>query len=894
MEKSGEGYVKGVLSGDYIVISGKLKKNSDDVPEEINLFLTGLNAPKINSQSSYEEDFCGWESRNFLRQRIIGKIVKYNVDYNQGANLVGQVFFEGKNLNVELVRKGLAKVNTTKSNEALMKTGFFANMKKAEEEASKSNLGIHGNKNNAVMRKITKHEDIDAKAFFEENKEKELDAMLEVVFNCSGFLVYLKEFNYVIKASLRFCGIPNRDTFFYKAGKAYVERLFIHRDVKLKMFSVDDKGSFIVDVYDHRLNATTGASELKNLSSMVLGAGYSKLYVSTNIRNDTKDVEAAKEAQNKGQLSGNRVWEGFTKRPEKENKVSTSSSQACTFEGTVQMIHSGDSLSIKEKDTNTVRRVFLSHMKAPVFAKPNTNEEDKPWAFESKNHLIKVAIGKKVRAEFDFSREMKEGRIMSFYSVIITEGDAEKNLNYDILESGYALCNPPRGNDNDTSKYLEAYVEAEIKAKEKKTHMHSNKTPGIPNFCDILQATPMKKKAMISRHQGLKNTPCVIEHVFSATRFKLRIDKTTCYIPFKLVGLKSVEKDKNNSTQLEDFNMQGVNYASDLFLQRSGFCDIVQCDKTGNYFGMLTVNGVNVGSDVVKAGHAVVFNPQKNVLPNDYRKNEELASRQKLGIWSSEGLNSILCEGEVETGNSKSNQEIKYETKNEQIKLRVTDMVDFKQIYANIIPNKTLSQIEGVLAEYERNMKQGIPLENPIKKGINCMIKYSVDLKYYRVKLLNVHKDDTCEVEFLDYGTIDVVARRNCFKMDDRIATLSPQVVECELANLKYSKNSLRKSMALYPDFIDLDTILPAKIVYSYVKEGKMKYGIVVHFEKLSNTKETIHYDLISKGYAKLDTKKPMGPTISEFKDIEKDAKKRSLGMWVENEESDNEDNDDY
>ena len=528
MEKSGEGYVKGVLSGDYIVLSGKLKKNSDDVPEEKNLFLSGLNAPKINSQSSYEEDFCGWESRNFLREKLIGKIVKYTVDYSQGENLVGQVFYEGKNLNVELVRKGLAKVNTTKSNEALIKTSFFANMKKAEEEAEKSKLGIHGNKNNAVFRKITKHEDIDLKSFFEQNKERELDAMLEVVFNCSGFLVYLKEFNYVIKASLRFVAIPNRDTFFYKAGKAYIERLFIHRDVKLKIFSLDDKSNFIVDVYDNRLNPTTGSTELKNLSTMVLGAAYSKLYISTNFNNDKKDVEAAKEAQTKGQLSGNRVWEGFIKRPEKDVKTFTSNSQATTFEGTVQMIHSGDSLSIKDnKDNNIIKRVFLSHLKAPVFAKPNTEEEDKPWAWESKNHLVKVSIGKKVRAEFDFSREMKEGRIMSFYSVIIIEDGLNVNLNYEILESGYAFCNPPRGNDNDVSKYLEAYVEAELKAKEKKTHIHSNKIPGIRNYCDILQANPKKKKDMISRHQGLKNTPCVIEHVFSATRFKLRIDKTT-------------------------------------------------------------------------------------------------------------------------------------------------------------------------------------------------------------------------------------------------------------------------------------------------------------------------------------------------------------------------------
>jgi len=895
MEKANnEGFVKGVLSGDFIVVSGKLKKGSDDVPEEKNIYLSMLSAPKINAQQSYEEDFCGWESRNYLRNQVIGKVVKYTVDYNQGENVVGQVFIDGKNLNIELVRKGLAKVNQSKSNENLTKTDFYKQIMSAQLEAEKAKIGIwRADRDKAKLTKVTKQDEVDVKDLFEKIKGKEINGMIEVAFNCAGCLIYLKDYSCIIKASLRFVAIPNKETFFYKAGKAYVERLFLHRDCKIRAFHVDDNKNFTVDITDSRINPTTGKPELKNLALMVLNSGYSKLYVSTNFTNDLKDVEAAKDAQAKAQLNAIRVWEGYIKKPEKEVKTSTinSADKGFTFEGFVYNVHSGDSLSIKGKD-GVVRRVFFSHVKSPAFANKNANEEDKPWAWQSKEYLRKTAIGKNVRAEFEFAKEMKEGRIMNFYSVVMKNEDGkETNLNADVLENGLAICNPPRGNDNDVSNYLEKYIQAEVVAKEKKIGVHSTKSPGIPMYCDIANEDPKKKRDMIPRNQSLKSTFCVVEYVYSATKFKLRIDKTTCFIPFKLVGLRCVEKDKNNSKQLDELNLLGADFASEKFLQREGVVDIVQADKSGNYFGVLTVKGVNVGSTVLESGHALIYNPQKNYLPTEYKEKEAIAKKNKLGIWGCQGLATILTEGEVDVSTSGSglNQTKKYEEKDENVKIRVTDMVDFKHFFVNIIPNKTLSTIEKTLSDFENGNKVGVPLDPPIKKGTLCIVKYS-DLKYYRVRILNIMKEEM-EVEFLDYGTVDVVSKRNLFKMEDSISTLPPQVVECELAGLKYSKNSLKKSMDLFPDFIDLENILPARIAYSYVsQEGKPKVGLVIYFEKQSNIKESIHHDLLSKGYAKIDKKKPQSAAIKEFLDIEKAAKTKSTGMWAEMEESDNED----
>lgn len=885
VEKLQEGYVKGVMSGDYLCVSGKLKgTQSTDIPEEINLFLVGVSAPKTNSQTTYEEDPCGWESRNYMRNLLIGKVIKYSIEYTSGENNYAKIFYDGKNLNVELVRLGLAKINTNKTNEKVQKSDFYKNLKEAESEASRMKVGVWKVGNISKI-KITKQDDVKAKELFDQIKGIEVDAMIETVFNCSFFLVLLKEpYNCIIKANLRFVAIPNKESDFYKAGKAYVERLFAHRDVKLKAHFVDDKQIFTVDLIDYgRFNPALKIKEDKNLSNMVLGSGFSKLYISTNIVNEKQDLDAAKEAQANAQNHRLRVFEDYVKKPESEVKKIVS--DATTFEGIVQFAHSGDSLSIKDS-TGIVRRVFFSHTKAPNFAKPNTDEEDKPWAWQSKEYLRKNYIGKKVKAEFDFTKEMKEGRQMHFYSIFLIEEDKIININSEMIELGLAEFNAPRGNDKDSSQYLDSYRNSAAKAKDAAKGIYSLKSPGIPSYCDLIQANPKKKRDFVSINSNLKGVPCVVEHVFSATRFKLRIDKTTCFIPFKLVGLKCVEKDKNNTKQIEELYNQGVEFISDNFLQREGVVDVVQTDKVGNYFGTLTVNKINVGTSVISNGHAVIYNPLGNTLPSSYKAAEEEAANSKKGIWSNPGLDTILREGEV----SNIPTTLKYVEKEENIKLRVVDMVDFKSFFANILPNKPLSTIEKTLYEYEGGVKKGTPLNPPIKKGTLCLCHYTVDFKYYRVKILAILKDDKFEVEFIDYGTIDVVNKRALFIMDDSISTLPPQVVECELASLKYSKNSHKKSMDLYPNFIDFDAVLHAKIVYTYVNsDGKLKHGVVIYKDNVNDIKQSMHYNLISKGFAKINSKKPVGKTMLLFKDAEKAAESKAIGMWNQMEESDDE-----
>lgn len=63
---------------------------------------------------------------------------------------------------------------------------------------------------------------------------------------------------------------------------------------------------------------------------------------------------------------------------------------------------SGDSVKVLNLEKGDTTRVYLSNVKAPVLGKP--------FAFEAKEALRKRTIGKKVKVEIEFSKNIKVQR----------------------------------------------------------------------------------------------------------------------------------------------------------------------------------------------------------------------------------------------------------------------------------------------------------------------------------------------------------------------------------------------------------------------------------------------------------------------------------------------------
>ena len=68
------------------------------------------------------------------------------------------------------------------------------------------------------------------------NSNKEIDAIVEYVFNCAIVSVYIPQWSCFAKVNLRFVSIPSnvKEQELFKKGKAYCERMCLSKDIKMK------------------------------------------------------------------------------------------------------------------------------------------------------------------------------------------------------------------------------------------------------------------------------------------------------------------------------------------------------------------------------------------------------------------------------------------------------------------------------------------------------------------------------------------------------------------------------------------------------------------------------------------------------------------------------------
>ena len=906
-----KGLVKGVLSGDTIIISGALSKDYS-LPEEINLTLTGVFAPKIGNSSKLEEEPYSFESREFLRKLLIGKVVHYKIDYTHNDRKFGHIKFENKLINAEIIKSGLAKIGyLPKNQENIYKTDLWASLKAAEKEAMDNKRGIYEVKeekdeSNKHVRKLGNLNDIEeAKKKITELIESgdNLDAIVEYVFNTSMLSIYIPSLSCFAKVNLRFVQIPSNTKApeLFKIGKAKTERLCLSKDVKLKIFDMDGTGNLTGDIF-----LQIEKSE-QNLAQYLLKNGFCKSFTGGNKNPkvfNLLDINMARAAENEAKAKRAGLWKNENipemKKIKKENQEDLSQAKCI-------MVNSGDSLTVLNKKNEEVR-IFLSNLKAPALAKFGSDEQNKPWAFQSKEFFRKKLVGKTLICELDYihtinlenlskkdlEKNKDSKRVMKFYTVYYPD-DKKQNIciNVELIENGLANLTNYKIEEGNPSKEFDSMLRAEQEAKKNKVGLHSTKVPPLCTYSDLIVSGKTKKKEFVNFLTGLQNMNCVIDFCFSATKLKLRIDEKQVMIPFNLLGVKSFSNDKNNSSLFQKYFKLSHDYAVDLLLQRDAICDIIQSDKVGNYFGNLIYfennKKLNFGTTLIEKGFAVVnersYDKGKNKYIEEMKNAEKKAMKEKVGLWADEGLAKLLKGDEdLET----SNTEGKLEIVNKDIKIRITDQIDLDKFFCNFLPNKTLDKIEQVLSDYDDGVEIAENLVPPIKQGTLCAARFPEDERYYRAVIKKYNKEQNeYQVEFIDYGNIEWVKLDDLIKLDGKISSLPPQAMVCGLAYLKYSKISMRKAVKKYPNFVDFENELNAKLCYSYKKGAETKYGLVVFKEGKNDMKKTYHADLLKEGLAKLNRNGELPEYMKDLDPIEQEAEKLEIGVWDDNEETD-------
>ena len=891
-----KGLVKGVLSGDTIIISGKLPKGGG-LPEEFQMTLTGVLAPKIGNSTKLNDEPFSYESREFLRKKVIGKVVLYKVDYTHNERKFGHIKLDNKIINTEILKNGFAKISfLPKGHENIQKSELWTSLQEAEKEGKEKKRGIYGDssENEKHIRKLHNLADSEEdKAKIDEaiDKNKEIDAIIEYVFNCAFVSVYIPEWGCFAKVNLRFVSIPSntKDPLLYKKGKAYCERNCLGKDVKLKIFDFDENKNLICDIIILDKN--------QNLAELILKEGYSKSFTGGNKNPkvyNLQDINLARAAESEAKSKRLGVWHDAViteKKSIKKEDLEDLSDAKCI------MVNSGDSLTVLNKKKDEVR-IFLSNLKAPALARFNTEEENKPWAFQSREFARKNLVGKNLKCELDYIHTISgEGkgpkgkpgnRTMKFYTVYYqNEKNETECINIQLLKNGLANLTNYKIEEGNPSKEFDSMLKAEQEAKNKKVGLFSPKTPPLCTYSDLISSGKTKKREFVNFLNGLEHQNCVVDFCFSASKFKLRIDAKQVLIPFGLIGVKSFTNDKNNSSLFQKYFKISHDFVVNTILQRDGICDIINADKMGNYFGNFIFDGKNFGTLLIEKGLAVYSERSgdigKNKYMNEMKEAEKKAKEKKIGLWEDEGVAKLLKGDSSEEDPS----EKKFVEVNKDIKIRITDEIDLHKFYCNFLPNKTLDKIEEILNEYDEGERKSESLSLPIKNGTLCAAKFPDDQRFYRAIVKSQKKDKKeFEVEFIDYGNIEKVSLNDLIKLDGEISSLPPQAMFCELAYLKYSKISMKKAVDKYPDFVDFDSQINAKLCYTYSQGAEQKNGLIV-FKEGKDMKKTYHADLLKIGYAKLNRSQKLPDYMKELDPIEKDAELKEIGLWDDNEEAD-------
>ncbi|HUU40716.1 MAG TPA: thermonuclease family protein [Desulfatiglandales bacterium] len=118
----------------------------------IYVLLAGLDAPEICLRENKKAQPYGREAKEYLENLILNKIVEvkgHGLGPYPYSNLVGEIFLEDRNINIDMIKKGFAEVYSEKLPEGLDITLYG----EAEKEAKEAKRGVWSLKENYISPK---------------------------------------------------------------------------------------------------------------------------------------------------------------------------------------------------------------------------------------------------------------------------------------------------------------------------------------------------------------------------------------------------------------------------------------------------------------------------------------------------------------------------------------------------------------------------------------------------------------------------------------------------------------------------------------------------------------------------------------------------------------------
>ncbi|PRP74122.1 hypothetical protein PROFUN_06447 [Planoprotostelium fungivorum] len=886
-KENGRGVVKTVTSGDSLVVI-HIEKNQQGPPQERELTLTNISAPRLgkrkskNSAAREDEPFA-FASREFLRKKLVGKQVSYLIETKdpKSGKEYATVFFgqpgqQQENVAVSILSEGWATLRSTVNKDR----PELAELVSAEEVAEKSNRGLW-NKAEAEKSKRNLTKEINTTAIFDSTKGKPQAGVVESVVTGSRFRITLLKDQSLIELLLSGVEAPNLPADggepqpFSREAKFFSEHWLLNRDVQVLVEGADK----------YNLYGSLVSGEF-NISEELLKNGLAKFVEWSAQR--TAFLNKLKAAERDAKQKRLRVWANYVEpKPltaEEKKKQMTTGREIV---GKVTRVNHAGSIVITDAANNTYD-IFLSSVKIPRSGNIHIGRDkdaesldrkdafERTLAWEGKEYTRKKLMDQKVRVVLDYVRPAGAGKRGNevlperpYFSVYLDK----TNIAVDLVEHGLATVQPHKSGEQRSRDY-EYLLFAEERAKKahKGVHQDHEKAP-IVNIADLSQKDQLAKaKQFLPSLQRSGKTKGVIEHVFSGSRFKIYVPRESCMITFVLAPVRTPRTAMagDKSAGGEPFAEEAHKFTASRTLQRDVEFEVQSQDKGGNFIGDLWVNKQNLSTLLLTEGlgtsNRIAVKESEHV--REYQNAEEAAKRARKNLWKD-----YDPEVEEQKRRARIEAEKAVESKSrESVNVHVTEILSGNQFYVQIVGTPEAQKLEALMKQLETNTE---PLVGPTN-GQLVRAQFSEDEHFYRAKIVKIHGNEA-EIRYVDFGNSERVPLSKLSKLEASLEELKPQAHLAQLAFLR--------APALTEDFGEDSAEYLRELVWDRAIRANIEYkdGETLHLSLYDSENENfVNASMINAGLARLEKVRgrQFETLIEKLKEEEAAARHNHNGIW--------------
>ncbi|XP_061402624.1 staphylococcal nuclease domain-containing protein 1 [Musca vetustissima] len=888
-----KGIVKQVLSGDTVVIRA-LKGTP---PPEKQITFSYVLAPKLARRpgaggDETKDEPWAWDSREFLRQKLIGKEVTFSFEKPPNSNReYGFVWLgdeSGENVVQTMVKEGLVTVRRDSRPPEPQKQEDLQKLIELEDQAKHAGRGKwapNANPNDHV-RQIKWTQD-NPSQIVELFGGKPVKAIIEHVRDGSTVRAFLlPDFYYVtlMISGIRCPGVKldadgkpdlKVKVAFADQARFFVETRLLQREVQIVLESVNN-ANFIGTILHPKGNIAEsllreGLAKCVDWSMALMKGGADKLRAAERIAKEKRLC----------------LWQDY------KSNAPTFNTKEKDFTGVVVEVFNGDAINVKLPN-GQIKKVFFSSIRPPRDTRAVVNAEGEeikapprpknfrplyeiPFMFDAREFLRKKLINKKVQCVLDYISPARDNFPEKYCYTVLISG---QNVAEAMVAKGLASVVRYRQDDDQRSSCYDQLFAAENQAIKGQKGMHGKKDAATMRVNDLTVDHSRIKIQYLPSWQRALRTEGIVEFVASGSRIRLYIPKDSCLVTFLLAGISCPRSSRPAlngvpAQEGEPFGDEALAFTRDRILQRDVSVHIDTTDKNGtSVIGWLwTDNNTNLSVALVEEGLAEVhFSAEKSEYYRQLKSAEDRAKAAKKNIWANYVEQVVEETPVVEEKEEKGPVERKVNLED----VIVTEITETLTFYAQSCASG--SKLDALMAKLHADFQSNPPIAGAYtpKRGDLCAAQFSADNQWYRAKVERV-QDNKAHVLYIDYGNKEVVPFTRLASLPSGFTSEKPFATEYALALVQLPQDNEDKEEALRAFAED---VLNRKVQINV--ELKPSSGPALATIHDPTTNIDIGKQLVSDGLVMVEKRgeRKLRELIDQYKAAQQAALNAHLAIW--------------